>query len=153
LLSDFMDKFNKISKNPYDTIVYRTYDKGGSPIYHTNVVQAILKDHVVLCTEAIKDESSRKRVVDELTNPKINNSPRELIDINYEEMGNMAGNMIMLMNTQGKHLCIMSERARQNLRRHNLQTIEKNYKIVSADLTTIELIGGGSARCMVAELF
>ena len=114
---------------------------------------AILKDHVVLCSESIRDEKERKIVIDEITNPKLNRKPRELIDINYNEMENMAGNMIMVTNKRGKHCVIMSQRALKNLRRENLQVLEKNYTIIAPDLTMIETIGGGSARCMVAELF
>ena len=68
-------------------------------------------------------------------------------------MNNMCGNMMMVRNKQGDLCAIMSERARKGLRPHNLQEIEKHYKIISSDLTMIETIGGGSARCMVAEIF
>lgn len=66
----------------------------------------------------------------------------------------MAGNMIMVQSAKdGQHCVIMSERARKGLRSHNLKVLTDNYKIISSDLHMIETIGGGSARCMVAELF
>ena len=107
----------------------------------------------MLCTESIRDEKDRKHVIDEITSPKKNIKAKELIEINYDEMENMGGNMIMLQNSVGEHCVIMSERARRGMRRHNLEALETAYTVISADLTMIELIGGGSARCMIAELF
>jgi len=68
-------------------------------------------------------------------------------------MKNMGGNMIMVENNLGELCVVMSDRAKKNLRPHNLKEIKDNYKIISADISTIEHIGGGSARCMIAELF
>jgi hypothetical protein len=90
-----MKEYNKISKNPYKSIVWHSYDPKGNPVYHTNVVMAILKEHVVLCTESITDKKERDYVVNEITDSSQIN-PRKIIDINYDEMLNMAGNMIML---------------------------------------------------------
>jgi hypothetical protein len=92
-------------------------------------------------------------VVDELTSSKLNTKPFQLIDINFDEMLNMAGNMIQVTNKKGEDCVIMSQRALNGLREHNRKVIEKNYRIISSDLHMIETIGGGSARCMVAELF
>lgn len=114
---------------------------------------AILKDHVILCTESIRDKKERDQVIQHITEASLNNRARKLIEINYDEMNNMCGNMMMVQNKKGEHCVIMSERARQGLRQHNLKELESNYKIVASDLKMIETIGGGSARCMVAELF
>jgi hypothetical protein len=91
--------------------------------------------------------------VKEITDPSLNRKPMKLIDIDYAETNNMCGNMIMLQNKHGEHLCVMSERARKHMKLPNLTEIEKNYKVVSADISTVEKIGGGSARCCIAELF
>jgi len=107
----------------------------------------------VLATESITNKEERERVVKEITDPKLNKSPRKIIDINFDEMNNMGGNMIMLVNKKGEPCVVMSDRAKKHLRKHNLKTLEDNYKIISSDLTMIEHIGGGSARCMIAELF
>jgi hypothetical protein len=69
---------------------------------------ALLKDHVVLCTESIRDENERLKVVEELTSETLNNSPKKLIDISYDEVKNMCGNMIMVQNKRGEHCVIMS---------------------------------------------
>jgi hypothetical protein len=83
----------------------------------------------------------------------LNKRAKKLIDINYDEMNNMCGNMIMLLNKKGEYCIVMSERARKNLRKHNLKELEDHYKVISSDISMIEHIGGGSARCMIAELF
>jgi hypothetical protein len=96
LLKEFLSEFNKLSKNPYRTVVWRSVDPSNNPVYHTNVVMAALKDHVILCTDSIRDKAERERVVSEITDPKLNKKPKQLIDINYDEMLNMGGNMIMV---------------------------------------------------------
>lgn len=128
-------------------------DPNSNPVYHTNVVMAILRDHVILCTESIRDQTERDSVVQEIQGKQRNRKPRKIIDIKYDEMLNMAGNMIMVQNVRGEDCLIMSKRARNGLTPDNLNTLQKAYRIVSSDLSTIETIGGGSARCMVAELF
>ena len=64
----------------------------------------------------------------------------------------MCGNMIMLENKKGEHCVIMSNRAKKGLRKHNLETLEKHYNVIAPEIGMIEHIGGGSARCMIAEL-
>ena len=153
LLEKFLSDFNKLSKVPYKTVTWRSVDPSVDPVYHTNVVMAILRDHVILCTESIRDRAERERVVEEIQGSRRNRKPRKIIDIKYDEMLNMAGNMIMVQNVRGEDCVIMSKRARNGLTPDNLSTLEKAYRIISSDLSTIETIGGGSARCMVAELF
>ena len=150
-----MIQFNKLSKTPYRSVVWRSVDQKNNPIYHTNVVMAILRDHVVLCTDSIVSQAEKYWVVQQITNAKLNHEggQRKVIEINYGEMMEMAGNMIMVTTRQGEHCVIMSERARQRLVPHKLKTLTDSYKVISADLRMIETIGGGSARCMVAELF
>eukprot|EP00347_Sterkiella_histriomuscorum_P004730 403359327 len=155
LLQEFVEEYNKLSaKSQYRSVVWNSVDQNGNPVYHTNVVMAIFENHVVLCTDSIRDSAQKQRVIKEITDPALNNGhARKLIDINYQEMNNMCGNMMMVQNKNGDHCVIMSQRARQGLRPHNLKEIEDNYKIIASDLNMIETIGGGSARCMVAEMF
>ena len=148
-----MVEFNKHSKNPYTAVVWHSVDPQGNAVYHTNVVMGIFQDHIVLCTESIRDENERKRVIQEITSPEKNLKPRALIDISYAEMLNMCGNMIMVRSTKGDNCVIMSERARKGLTPEHLEEISKHYTIIASDLHMIETIGGGSARCMVAELY
>lgn len=133
-------------------MTFKAYGPDGSPVYHTNVVQAILSEHVVLCTESIHDYDERMKVIEEIENPK-QKYPKKLVDISYEEVGNFCGNMIQLRGKDDSKVLVMSQRARDNLTPENSKILESNYKVVSADLTHIEHIGGGSARCMIGELF
>lgn len=96
LLKDFMTKFNELSKNAYKEVTWESLDRGNNPVYHTNVVMAILRDHVILCTESIRNQSEREQVVKEITDAALNKRPRKLIDLNYDEVYNMCGNMIMV---------------------------------------------------------
>jgi hypothetical protein len=154
LLCEFVGQFNSLSKVPYKAVTWHSVDKQNNPIYHTNVVMAILRDHVILCTESITNDNERVRVIEEITEKKLNSrKPRKLIDISCAEMNEMAGNMINIRNKHGEDCVIMSERARLGLSPENRRTLKENYRIVSSDLKMIETIGGGSARCMVAELF
>eukprot|EP00349_Pseudokeronopsis_sp_Brazil_P000630 CAMPEP_0202957366 /NCGR_PEP_ID=MMETSP1396-20130829/1777_1 /ASSEMBLY_ACC=CAM_ASM_000872 /TAXON_ID= /ORGANISM="Pseudokeronopsis sp., Strain Brazil" /LENGTH=200 /DNA_ID=CAMNT_0049674809 /DNA_START=426 /DNA_END=1028 /DNA_ORIENTATION=+ len=153
LAEEFLEQFNSHSKNPYSLVLWHSKDQNGNPIYHTNVVMASLKDHTVLVSESIHDLKEREKVIEEITMPSLNRKPKKIIDLNYQEMMNMAGNMIMVENNKGEPCVVMSEKARKALRPHNLSEIENNYRIISSNLETIEYIGGGSARCMIAELF
>lgn len=92
------------------------------------------------------------KVIEEIENPK-QKYPKKLVDLTYEEVGNFCGNMIQLRGKDDTKVVVMSQRARDNLSPENSQVLESNYKIVSADLSHIEHIGGGSARCMIGELF
>ena len=152
LLESFMKDYNRVAKRPYRAVTWHSCDPKGSPIYHTNVLMAILRDHVVVCTESVRDPEERSRLVTEITSPELNAKPKEIIDISYDEMLDMAGNMIMVQG-KDRHCVIMSERARRGLRPANRDVLEKHYTVISADINMIETIGGGSARCMVAELF
>ena len=76
-----------------------------------------------------------------------------MIDLSLDEMSNMCGNMLMVKGANDEHYVVMSERARKELSSINREILESNYKIISTELDTIETIGGGSARCMIAELF
>ena len=116
------------------------------------MVLAILRDNIILCSESIRDRAESVRVVKDIHGAQGNRKPRKVIYIKYDKMLNMAGKMIMVQNVRGEDCVIMSKRARNSLTADNLSTGEKAYLIKSSDLSTIETIGGGSARCMVAEL-
>jgi hypothetical protein len=81
LLQDFIKAYNLVSKRPYSSVTWHSVDPQGNAVYHTNVVMAILKDHVVLCTESIRDQKEREHVVREIT--KDADHPRQVVDINY----------------------------------------------------------------------
>ena len=130
-------------------ITFKAFDnkKEMSPIYHTNVMMAILEHHVIVNLDSIVDPYMRSYV------KKCLSIGRKIMDISNHEMGEMCGNMIQLKNDQDELCLIMSNRALRGLTTEHLKELEAHYKILASDISTIERIGGGSARCMVAEIF
>jgi hypothetical protein len=117
-------------------------------VYHTNVILCIGHQFAVLCTETIRDEQERKKVIDSLTG-----TGHEVIDITQEQLKQYAGNMLEVKNQTGQHFLVMSEQAFQSLRPDQVQTIRKYAEILAPPIYTIEHIGGGSARCMMQKYF
>lgn len=76
LMASFLKKFNALSKTPYKSVLWDSVDRNNNDVYHTNVVMAILRDHVVLCTESIKDSTERNNVIKEISDKSLNKRPR-----------------------------------------------------------------------------
>jgi hypothetical protein len=102
----------------------------------------------VVCLDSIKDAAQRQQLTDLLQE-----NGKEVVAITLEQMHQFAGNMLELNNERGEQLLVMSQTARQSLNPEQLATLSKYTRIVSPDIHTIETAGGGSARCMMAELF
>ncbi len=133
----------------YEPIVFRATDKEGRMVYHTNVILTIGDTFAVVCSDMIRDEAERKSVC-----AKLSEGGREMIYINEDHVNNFAGNMIQLRNEEGQKILVMSKRSYDCLENKTKEMLEKhNSKIVTANIGTIETIGGGSARCMIAEIF
>lgn len=135
----------------YQPIVFHSYQNAGDerlPIYHTNVMMALGDRFVVICLDAIDDLSERKTIVD-----SFQKTNKEIIEISEAQMHHFAGNMLQLHNNNGEKFLIMSQSAFDSLDENQIQRIENYNDIISVDLTTIETNGGGSARCMLAEVF
>ncbi|MEL4306486.1 citrulline utilization hydrolase CtlX [Joostella sp. CR20] len=118
------------------------------PIYHTNVMMCVGDDFAIICTDSIDDKKERKNV---LTHLKTDG--KEIITISEKQMNSFAGNMLEVQSNTGEKFLVMSQSARQSLTPGQINSIEKYATILSGDLTTIETCGGGSARCMMAEIF
>lgn len=118
------------------------------PIYHTNVMMSVAKDFVVICLAAIDDEEEQKRVIQTIVD-----SGKEIVDISEEQMHQFLGNMLQMKNKAGDSFMVMSEAAYKSLVYSQKIYIEKYSEIIYSDLQTIETNGGGSARCMLAEIF
>ena len=103
---------------------------------------------VVICLECIDDELEREKVQE-----IIKNSGKEIIEISEDQMQQFAGNMLQVHNNDGKKFLVMSQTAYNSLTSNQIETIEKYSEIIYSDLQTIEINGGGSARCMLAEVF
>ena len=118
------------------------------PIYHTNVMMCLADKFAVICLDCIDDETERQQVIE-----TIEKSGKEIIAITEEQMHNFAGNMLQLHNDKGYKFLIMSQTAYGSLTQEQIKNIEKYSQIISSDLRTIEINGGGGARCMLAEVF
>nr|WP_228236063.1 arginine deiminase-related protein [Muricauda sp. M10] len=118
------------------------------PIYHTNVMMALAETFAVICLDSIDDKKERKNVVDHL---KMDG--REIISITEEQMNHFAGNMLQVIGANDQRYMVMSTQAYKSLSDAQIKAIEKHGPIIHSSLDTIELCGGGSARCMMAEVF
>ena len=153
VLEHFLTSFNEISKEPIKAVTFESRTASDTPIYHTNVMLAILSDHAVVCLESIKNEDEREKVKQELTSSELNVHPRKLIDISLAEVDKMWGNVICVLNKSDEPCVIMSSTAFNGFTQEHKEELESHYKLIHADVSLIEKIGGGSARWMVAEVF
>ncbi|MBA5630163.1 citrulline utilization hydrolase CtlX [Moheibacter lacus] len=118
------------------------------PIYHTNVMMCVADQYAVICLDTIDDKSEKKQVVSSLKE-----SGKDIIDITEEQMNQFAGNMLQVGGIGTSKFLVMSQTAYDSLTQEQIQKIEKYNPIISVDISTIEKLGGGSARCMMAEVF
>lgn len=139
------------TKYGFTPVVFHSYQTVGTerlPIYHTNVMMCVADKFVVICLDCIDDELEREKVIE-----TIKNSGKEIIEISEEQMQQFAGNMLQVQNKEGEKFLVMSQTAYQSLTKEQVAAIEKYCEIIYSDLNTIEVNGGGSARCMLAEVF
>ncbi|MFD0860730.1 citrulline utilization hydrolase CtlX [Sungkyunkwania multivorans] len=126
----------------------QTVDGGRKAIYHTNVMMALGEHLAIICLECIDDKKERKNVIAHLKE-----DGKEIIAITEEQVSKFAGNMLQVEGANGKKYLVMSAAAHQSLTASQISAIEKHSTILSSSLDTIETCGGGSARCMMAEVF
>ncbi len=145
ILKDFCDRFN------YKAVTFTSNQTVGNErlaIYHTNVMMCLGEGFAVLCADSVDDASERKALVDSLKS-----SGKEVIYITEAQKHRFAGNMLQVENKRGEKYLVMSASAHQSLNTEQVTQIEKHCQILSSSLDTIEACGGGSARCMMAEIF
>src|SRR5690606_19711170 len=118
------------------------------PIYHTNVMMCLGETFAVICLDSIDDKKERKQVLQHLKEDN-----KEVIAITESQMHQFAGNMLQVKGRDEKPYLVMSEAAYKSLTPLQVKTIEKHCPIIYSSLETIETCGGGSARCMMAEVF
>ncbi len=135
----------------YEPVSFYSYGSEGSEVYHTNVIMTLADEYVVICLESILDHEEREMVIDKL----VKQSHRSIIDISMDQMNQFAGNMLQLRNANGDKFLVMSKTAKDSLTTEQIEAITVTFKntILAPDITLIETIGGGSARCMIAEIF
>jgi len=144
LLDEFCDEFN------YMPIVFESYQNHGNRsylIYHTNVMMCVADKYSVICLESIKSEDEKKKVKQSLID-----DGKEIIEISSKQLDCFSGNMIELIYNKKSYL-IMSETAFKSLSENQLSSINNYSEIIYSNVDTIESCGGGSVRCMIAEVF
>ena len=132
----------------YDAVTFRAVDGNGQDIYHTNVLMAVGLDFVVICLDTIRDMEERNFVIE-----TIESTDKEIIEIALEQMMQFAGNMLQVKSKDGETFLVMSEQAFNSLDEDQVTQIESFTQPLPIPLYTIEKYGGGSARCMMAEVF
>ena len=126
----------------------QTVDGERKPIYHTNVMMAMAETFAVICLDTIDDKKERKNVIDHLKK-----DGKEIISITEAQMHAFAGNMLQVYGNDDQRFMVMSTQAFHSLRKDQVEAIKKHCDIIHSPLDTIETCGGGSARCMMAEVF
>ncbi len=117
-------------------------------IYHTNVMMCLAENFAVICLDTIDDKKERKKLI-----ASLKEDGKEIISITEAQMHQFAGNMLQVKGAFDKKYLVMSASAHKSLNTKQIDAIEKHCEILSSDLETIETLGGGSARCMMAEVF
>jgi hypothetical protein len=142
LLQEFCQKAG------YKAVVFQAFDKDKNPIYHTNVMMGIGTKWVYICLESILDKQERENVKNSLLQ-----TGHEIIEISQEQVKNFAGNVLELENNLKEKFILISKTAFDSLKKEQKEQTEKFVKWLIPDIKTIETNGGGSVRCMVAEIF
>ena len=132
----------------YKPIWFLAYDNGGMEIYHTNVMMCVGERFAVICIDSISNNQEREFVLQSLKE-----SGHQVIDITWEQMNHFAGNMLALQTNEGKSIVAISQSAFDSLTQSQKTEIGKYGELVPLSVNTIETIGGGSVRCMIAEVF
>ena len=132
----------------YRTVTFEARGPGNQPVYHTNVLMAIGRNFAVLCSGAIPDLQERATVQRELEQ-----AGHELIEINNAQMNDFAGNLLALSAANGEPLIALSTTAWGSVGPAQQRALESHGTIIAAPIPTIERYGGGSVRCMIAEVF
>lgn len=131
----------------YDYFLFDAADGGGTPIYHTNVMMHVGSSAAVVCLEAVRDAGRRRELAS-----RLEECGKEVVEISPAQMASFAGNMLELRGA-GSKVLVMSAAARESLTQSQLDVLGSDTVIVAPELGTIEKAGGGSARCMIAEIF
>ena len=145
LFIEFCEDFDL---NPIIFEAFQTVNGARKLIYHTNVVMCIGKTFVVICADCIDDKKERKMLLDSLRSDK-----KEVVLITEAQVANFAGNMLEVKGADNRRYLAMSTSAHQSLTKKQITQLEEHVTILSSSLDTIEGCGGGSARCMMAEIF
>jgi len=145
LVIEFCEEFEN---DPVIFEAFQTVDGERKHIYHTNVMMCLAETFAVICADCIDDKQERKTVLNNLKS-----SGKEVITITEEQVNSFAGNMLQVKGANDQRYLVMSTQAYESLTDAQIKAIEKHCPILHSSLDTIEMCGGGSARCMMAEVF
>lgn len=140
VLGDFAQQLD------YEIVAFEAFGVDGLPVYHTNVLMCIGTGFAAVCSSAIRADE-RAGVLESLRA-----SGRTVLELTTAQLDSFAGNMLELKTSQGQSIIAMSNRARDSLSSNQRATLEREARIVAAPIPTIETLGGGSVRCMLAEI-
>lgn len=135
----------------YEPVVFTAYQEtpdGIGQIYHTNVMMCVTDAYVLVCLDTIHDANERA-----LVEEAILKSGKEILVISVEQKSNFAGNMLLVKGAADELILVMSSSAYKALNEDQKDFITQHHRILHSDLHTIETLGGGSARCMLAEIY
>jgi hypothetical protein len=149
-LSERLDKeafISWCSKMQFKPISFIAEDDKAQPIYHTNVMMCMANQFVVICLDSIPNEVEKQMLLDSFLQTN-----KEVIEISQDQLNHFAGNMLQVFDSAEKPHLIMSEQAYSTLNAAQLKSLEKYNPLLPISIPTIEAIGGGSTRCMMAEI-
>lgn len=132
----------------YEPIIFDAFDTTGYPIYHTNVLMGVQTTTAVVCLDAIGDTAQKEVVIHQLTS-----TGHDIIDISHEQMKAFCGNVLEITNKNGERFLAMSQHAYDAFTIDQRQRLSRDKTLLPIAIPTIETIGGGSVRCMLAEIF
>jgi len=144
----FIEFCEDLEYTPVIFTAYQSVNEERLPIYHTNVMMCVADQFAIICAKSIDDKKERKNVLSHLSK-----EGKEIIEISEEQMHAFAGNMLQVQTKDGNTALVMSTAAYKSLDAKQLSRIEAYGPIIHSSLSTIETCGGGSARCMMAEVF
>lgn len=143
---DVLEKFCEVVD--YQSIIFNAVDEKMQPIYHTNVLMCVADKYVVICMNAIISQEEKN-----LVGKSIIASGKTLVEISFDQMNHFAGNMLQVQNNKGENLLVMSSQAYQSLSETQKDLLLQFNPMLHSSLNIIEINGGGSARCMMAEIY
>jgi len=144
----FIEFCEEFEYTPVPFVSNQTVDGKRLPIYHTNVIMCLGEGFSVICLDSIDDKKERKNLIKHLKEDK-----KEIIEITEEQVNSFAGNMLQVLGANNKRYTVMSNAAFESLTKQQINQLKKHGEILYSLLDTIEACGGGSARCMMAEVF
>ena len=150
-LSERLDKnafYEWCDKMQFKAIAFKAVDDKAQPIYHTNVMMCMGDQFVVICLDSIPNEKEKQMLVD-----SFDQTNKEVIEISQDQLNHFAGNMLQVFNINEKPHLIMSKQAFTSLSTEQVNSLEKYNPILPISIPTIEALGGGSTRCMMAEIY